>query len=323
MLFAQKLEAKKCLQQVSEELDSDVFIYREDMIFDEVDYFIEQVREMRICSVSRSNVALFLTTNGGNLHSAFKMARFLKRSYNKLILFICSYCKSAGTLLSIASDEIVMSDAGELGPLDVQVTKEGDVKFESSLNIQQSLKVIGEQAPKIFEQFIKGIYFSNLGLTDIASMKVLEDIAARISIGLLAPISNQIEPARLGELDREISVARDYGERLNRDRHKITESLIKSYPSHSFVIDYEETRELFGNCVRQPTEIESKLVKLISEAPYNSYRLIGCLEKLLEQIPVEDEPEIEGDSNNKNDSGGNGLGRSHTEEPDGLVVQGN
>ncbi|TBR58492.1 hypothetical protein BLD44_003135 [Mastigocladus laminosus UU774] len=314
MLLAQKEEAQKYLQQISQELDADIFVFDADMEHTEVNCLIKKVKEIRNYSQSKSNVALFLTTYGGDLNSAYRLARFLKKNYKKLILFIFWRCKSAGTLLSIASDEIVMSDSGELGPLDVQVMKDGDIATESGLNIQQSLKVISEQAPKMFDQVLSGIYFSDSGLRKIVPLKVLEDIAARITINLLAPISTQIQPARLGELEREISVARDYGTRLNKDRRKITEQLITDYPSHGFVIDYEEVRELFGDCVREPEETEINLQKLISEIAYENYELIGSLEKLLEETPVEDEVEIQNDSNDDINDSDNNRVQVNTEE---------
>lgn len=296
MLLAQKREAQKYLQQISQELDADIFVFHAPMDNREVNYLIEKVRETRNTSPRKSNVALFLTTQGGDLNSAYRLARFLKKKYKKLILFIFWHCKSAGTLLSIASDEIVMSDSGELGPLDAQIIKEGDITRESSLNIQESLKFISEQAPKMFNQFLYGIYSSDSGLREIVPFKVAEDIASKITIGLLSPMSSQIEPARLGQIDREISVAKEYGERLNKNRSDIIDMLIRNYPSHNFVIDDQEVHTLFGECFREPQEAEISLEKLISEILYNNW-LIGSLAKILEETPVQNEAEDQNNSN--------------------------
>src|SRR5690606_34826927 len=72
--------------------------------------------------------------------------------------------------------------------------------------------------------------------------------------GVLQPLAAQIDPLRLGEIDRAVNVAFEYGIRLCNDRRRVLR-LIRNYPSHSFVIDYEEAYDWFGN-VREPTSTE-------------------------------------------------------------------
>lgn len=268
------------LQEVSQDLDSDIFVFSADITQSNVDFFIKEIRNF---PKLKSNIVLILTTFGGDPDAAFRMAKFVKKNYKNFILFIFGYCKSAGTLLAIAANKIVMSDFGELGPLDIQVPKEGDLRRESGLNIQQSLKVIREEAPKIYSQCL----FDILDLDperETIPLKVVENLAVSIAIGLLKPISGQIDPARLGELDRQTRIAMEYGYRLNPNREKIIKRLTSDYPSHSFVIDYDEAQELFGDCVRKPTGAEYNLEKYIFDVVRQPVDFIGSIEKLLEKL---------------------------------------
>ena len=67
----------------------------------------------------RPNVFLILVTPGGDPDAAFKIGRLLQSKYAKISVFITGWCKSAGTLVTLAAQELFMSDYGELGPLDI------------------------------------------------------------------------------------------------------------------------------------------------------------------------------------------------------------
>ena len=67
----------------------------------------------------RKNVLVLLVSLGGAADSAYGIVRFLRRSYDKVAVFVPSLYKSAGTLICLGAHEVVISEAGELGPLDV------------------------------------------------------------------------------------------------------------------------------------------------------------------------------------------------------------
>jgi hypothetical protein len=292
-----KEQIQKTVQQVSQELDADIFVFTCDIHYLSATKFIEKINYF---SDRKSNIALILTTWGGNPHATFKIASFLKRKYNKLILFIFGICKSSGTLLAIAADEIVMSDLGELGPLDIQVRKEGDIMYESGLNIKQSLDVIGQQAADIFNQCLDSIINDN-GYS--IPLKTAEEIAQSIAISLLAPVSGQIIPLRLGELDRLTQVAEKYADRLNPAKKKLVKYLVSEYPSHEFVIDYEEVRKIFrdrdfcqeSTVVREPNEAEKSLESFLHNYVQFPSEFLGTLEEFVERI-------VESESNRNSDN---------------------
>ena len=78
-------------------------------------------------------------------------------------------------------------------------------------------------------------------------------MAAELVKEFISPIVSKIDPVTLGEHQRALRIAHDYGLRLNEMCGSLkTEddliSLVRDYPDHGFVIDRKEARErLFKN----------------------------------------------------------------------------
>lgn len=248
------LKPHEIFDLVSTGLSADIFLYSGELIRDGADSFIELVESSR----SNDNVVLILATPGGDADAAYIIARYLKRTYRKFILCVFGYCKSAGTLLALGADEIIMSCRGEFGPLDVQIPQADEIGlYSSGLDIVQALQSLSERAFQIWEEQFIGIKSKSLG---VVTTKTAGEIASSLTVGLLSPITTQIDPLKMGEMYRAVKIAYQYGIRLSGDASKVRR-LINSYPSHSFVIDYKEAEEIFGN-VREPKPIET-LMELI------------------------------------------------------------
>src|SRR5690625_738138 len=87
-----------------------------------------------------SKCTVFLTTRGGDPDGAYRIGRCLRHYYEHVRLVVPSYCKSAGTLVAIAADELAIGDLGELGPLDVQVRKHNEMAERGSgLDYQEAM----------------------------------------------------------------------------------------------------------------------------------------------------------------------------------------
>src|SRR6266536_3755982 len=102
-------------------------------------------------------------------------------------------------------------------------------------------------------------------------------------------------------------IAQEYGERIKTDNLKpgALESLIADYPSHEFVIDLEEARELFEN-VREPNQEEAELIRMIHPIMHliaRNGRIIEFLEDMLDDTPEADRAD-ETDSKTDSETGG-------------------
>jgi hypothetical protein len=206
----------------------------------------------------RPKVMLILTTPGGLPNCAFRIMRCLQNRHSQVTVFVPHVCMSAGTLMAIGADEIVLSDNAQLGPLDVQVRKPDELgERASGLIPSQAFVTLREETFSHFEDhFLKLRTRSLFQLTT----KTCAEIAARITIGCMGQIFRQFDPIRLGELQRAMMIAIHYGERLAKSNLKdgALEELVAGYPDHSFVIDRTEAGKLFKR-VRAPSRDEMDL----------------------------------------------------------------
>jgi hypothetical protein len=218
---------------------------------------------LQLCNViepKSESCRLVLSTPGGDPDAAFRIARALIHHYQKgFSLLVPDICKSAGTLVAVGATELIICDQGELGPLDVQLSKPDElVERTSGLDIMQGLNVLREEVLSSFRKYLLDVTYGTR-----ISVKTSADMAVKLVTALFSPIYSQIDPIRLGEIQRAISIANHYGDRLIEHGKNVKSSglrkLIMGYPSHSFVIDRREAKSIF-KIVRSPTDEEVLLI---------------------------------------------------------------
>lgn len=64
---------------------------------------------------------VYLETPGGSGEAAEEVVRFLRSKFTDVDFVISGEAKSAGTLMALSGDNILMTDSGSLGPIDAQV----------------------------------------------------------------------------------------------------------------------------------------------------------------------------------------------------------
>lgn len=209
----------------------------------------------------KPNSILVLSTFGGSPNGAYRIARALQRRAARhngfFLVFIPWMCKSAGTLLSIGADAIMMTDEGELGPLDVQLLKKDELNERTSgLTPAVSFTMLEERAFKHFETFFLGIL--DRGGSQI-STRLAAKIATELTGELLGNIYGQIDPLAAGETHRSMLLGSSYAERLNSHsgnlRPGALDRLVTGYSDHGFVIDREEAQELFNQHIDPSPEL--------------------------------------------------------------------
>lgn len=200
---------------------------------------------------------LVLATAGGDPHAGFRIARALQHHYESFDALIPRYCKSAGTLVLIGASRLFLDDMSELGPLDVQVKKSDElVGRNSGLDIFQAVNYLQGQAMTAFLSYLTELTKNGL------STKVASEISTRLTIGMLDPISAQLDPMKLAEMQRATEIAFAYGNRLNAKSLNLRADgiakLVSGYPSHGFVIDRKEAKTIFTD-VRRPDGVLSQI----------------------------------------------------------------
>lgn len=244
------------LSLIIDEYDADIFIYAAEIVFNAANNIIDQIQN---AENKRKNCVLILTTYGGDPDAAYRIIKLIKRYYSEIILFVFGPCKSAGTLMALGADKIKMGLLGEFGPLDIQLTK--DDEFVTNTSGVSYLNMLNILSDKLFIAFENS--FLNLKQRSRYSIttKTAGDICSSLAVGLVSPISAQIDPLKLGDIQRAINITYAYGQRLGASK-ELLDKLILHYPSHGFVIDIEEAVTLFNN-VESPSVTELELEQLI------------------------------------------------------------
>ena len=209
---------------------------------------------------------MVLVTWGGDAHAAYRVGRCLQRHYDRVRVLVPGPCKSAGTLLAIAAHELVISDDGELGPIDVQQMRKDDLWERSSGLIESSaLESLGQVTWDMFERIVTEIKDMSLGRV---TFKTAAEAAAPIVTGVLSPISEQIDPLKVGETSRALQIASQYARLFNQVSRNLQEMAIDRlatmYPDHGFIIDREEAETLF-NRVSGLTDSMRELVAALGD----------------------------------------------------------
>lgn len=224
---------------------NDVYVYTGDVHRDGYLQLTNAIKQRKKTSGLSDEVTFCVATYGGDPSAGYRIGRALQHNYGKINLLVVGPCKSAGTLIAIAADKLIIGDMGELGPLDIQLKKNDEIgEMSSGLAIMTALDALKERSISAFNSHLFSIKYENQ-----ISTKMSADIAAKLTEALITPMAAQIDPIKLGEHQRAMSIAITYGQRLS-DRSKCLKDgalfkLIASYPSHGFVIDRKEARELF------------------------------------------------------------------------------
>lgn len=217
-------------------------------------------------------IDVVLHGQGGCACCAYAIARELRRRFQWVGVVVPLAAKSAATLLSLAADEIVLGERGELEPLDAQISHKpaGDFPVERScLEIARALEHVKTYALATFHEAVTSVV-ERSGMRAEDACRIAADLTGR----LCQPLYAQVDLRTLGANLRANDTGAGYAERLlrryrpelwARDGALIVERLVHAYPSHGFVIDAEELAEL-GVAARGATGDEREAVSHLASA---------------------------------------------------------
>jgi hypothetical protein len=249
--------------------DADIVAYFGNISRDRATQIIDVCRKRRL----RRNCVLWIYSYGGDAHAAYRIARHLQEAYRTedddqalrgtLYAFVSGVCKSAGTILTLGASKLILGEKAELGPIDAQIRNPEEVgERTSGLTPIQALGVLEQQSVILFRRHFRELRFH----TDLSfSTRMSADIATQLTKGLLTPLYEQLDPIRLAEIERSLRISQEYGTRIEKNlKPKALEKLISGYPTHSFVIDRKEAKDLFKN-VESPKPELATLTETVAE----------------------------------------------------------
>jgi hypothetical protein len=248
-------------------------------------------RTLGTCALRRRpNVILILVTFGGVPDAAYRIGRYLQNTYATITLLVPSFCKSSGTLIATAAHELVMADAAELGPLDIQMAKPDEVIDEtrSGFIVNDAFAAMQREALEMLKQCFLDLKRNTAGAT--ITGKTAIQTASSLTGTIFGHLYGQVDPMHMGEAYRAGRVAREYGQRLSEKGENLKDtaldSMIAGYPSHSFVIDRQEAGKLFNN-VREPNDAEAYIIKelgMLARVPWPNGPIVEYLSFTEEEV---------------------------------------
>lgn len=266
----ERVDTEAVILKIVEEYDADVFFYSAEIDDGGYGKLVASVT----ASKQKKNVLLILVTNGGSANAGYQIARFLQKTYadGQFILFEPSYCKSAGTLVALGANKLLIDTFSELGPLDVQLLKQDEIGTrKSGLLSRSSFEALQEASFNLFEHLMLEIKRRSY---DQISFKLAAEVSSKMTGELMSGVFGQISPDIVGSDYRDLQVALHYGIRLAGYSQNASPSsvrrLVEYYPSHDFVIDDEEASTLFYD-TELPSENLYSLIPLLGDAAYNEH----------------------------------------------------
>lgn len=250
------------IQNICNKLRADVILFNAP-----IDFSFAEELHIKLSKISKKEQASFvmLTTNGGDAHAAYVIARELQLQYKTVELCIAGDCFSAGTLIVLCAHELIMTDRGRLGPVDVQLRKRDEIMERlSGLTIGAAFKELqskaGQAVIDIAMDLTMQLKYSRWGHL---SFRTALDVAANMVGQMYGEVFKQIDPVRVGEDAMALEIARHYGKMLEKNSANLKQGtvdrLLEDYPSHECIIDRKEAEELFIH-VRYPNQQENELL---------------------------------------------------------------
>lgn len=122
-------ERKAQLGRISTIRGRDVLVYAADLDKStaptSLDYSDLAPVQDQLSNLSGTRIDVILETPGGSAEVAEDIVRLLHGKYDEVAFIIPGWAKSAGTIMTMAGDEILMEPASALGPIDAQLIHQG------------------------------------------------------------------------------------------------------------------------------------------------------------------------------------------------------
>ena len=79
------------------------------------------IRDLLVGHRGQKCLDFFIETGGGSGEATEEIVRFLHDNFDHISFVICGEAKSAGTIMVLSGDDILMTETGSLGPIDAQI----------------------------------------------------------------------------------------------------------------------------------------------------------------------------------------------------------
>lgn len=89
------------------------------ILLEQADFYV--IHDLLVDKKGLQKVDVYIETPGGSGETAEEIVRFLHNNFDTVSFVVSGEAKSAGTLIVLSGDEILMTETGSLGPIDAQI----------------------------------------------------------------------------------------------------------------------------------------------------------------------------------------------------------
>jgi len=220
----------------------------------------------------QNKISLFLYTRGGDMITPIRLIKLIRSYADEVEMLIPYRAHSAGTLISIGADKIVMGRLGELSPVDPSTGH--PFNPENPLNKSQKMEISVEDLNSYFL-----LAKEKAGVKDDQMVNVFEDLTAKI------------HPLSLGNAYRATRMAKQIVGKLllmhfDKDRDKETiEKITNEITGDICIHGYPITRDEAESLGLKMTEPEQDLEKSMWEL-YEKYAEKMELKKKFDPVSI-------------------------------------
>jgi ClpP class serine protease len=239
---------------------------------DALPIFFNQLRHLG--PVDRLDILVF--TTGGDTLAAFGLGRLVREFAEWVGVLVPDRCLSAGTLFALGANEVFMTRAGTLSPIDPSITTALNPVAEGPMPGQRQLLPVSVESVAGFRRLLEEDW----------SVKS-EEMTAQI----FKTLAEKVHPLALGDVYRSRQqIERLAHQLLTRHRHDDTQvqtiirTLTRGLGSHDYPISLTEARELLGGQIAaEDAELEGLVWDLYEDfrkelqlgTPYNPSALLA------------------------------------------------
>ena len=220
---------------------------------------------------------VFLYTRGGATDSVWPLVSLFREYADRFTVLVPFRAHSGGTLICLGADEVIMSEAAELSPIDP--TTGNQFNPTDPANPANRFGISVEDVAAYFE-----LSKDRAGITE-----------QQHKVDVLKELTRNVHPLALGNVQRVyLQIRRLAGELLGLHMDEndpriddIIKALTEKFYSHVHAISRREAMALMGDWVRYATEDESTIMWNL----FNAYADTLCLREKY-QLPtfMADEP---------------------------------
>ncbi len=220
---------------------------------DAVPLFYNHLR--RWGKVEKLDILIF--TTGGDTLAAFHLGRLIREFAEEVGVLVPDKCLSAGTLFALGADEIFMTAAGTLSPIDPSVTTALNPSVDGPMPGQKQLLPVSVESVAGFKSLMQEWGIKN-GEQTTEIYRMLARRVHPLALGDVYRSRQQIE--RLA--DQLLTEHRDDKSNIT----KIIQTLTRGLGSHDYPISRKEARKLMGKQIApEDDDLETLVWKLFQD----------------------------------------------------------